>query len=268
MSLSPAPLKNGSFTRTYGAPSSGGVWPRFFLDTVQDMVATERSGRPIYYEVERVELNTPGNPYSKPVKEVTEEIRQRWPEEYARFKAGNETAVSGTPVEQLPFLKKNQVLELKALGFMTVEHLAGMTEHAIQKTPMGRRLKELAEAYLDDAKAMALVTKAQAESDSKDKRIAELELRLETLNSQMTGMFDELQKTRNAPNPLMTHVPAASDPVELARFGRPAGAPAQSSFADLPAPRRRRQRREQMETTVEPAGSEGGGHGEEGSSGI
>jgi hypothetical protein len=235
-------LVNASFTRTNGAmPASGTVYPRFFMDPVQDILASEQQGRPIFREEERVEIIMAGNPYSKPVFRVAHEHRERWPKEYEAFKKGQEIAPDGTPLEQWPLLKRAMVLELKALNFVTVEQLAAMSDHAAQQIPMyGRRLRELAQAYLDDAKAMALVTAATAANDRKDEEIAALRLQVESMASQMQTLFSQMQDRLNAPHPIATGIPGMGDPVEMARLMQSAPQAAQSSFADLPAAPRRR----------------------------
>lgn len=238
-------MRNGDYMRDYGAPAPArDCWPRFFIDTILDELATAQTGRQIYKDVERVEINMPGNPYSKPVQEVGDEQRQRWPEEYARFKKGQEFAVSGTPLEVLPFMKPSLVRTLKALDIMTAEQLAGLNDHALQSVGMGgRRLKDLAIAYLDEAEAMAIVTKTQAENDRHVAEIAGLKLQIEQLQTAMQTMFAQMQAQANAPNPLATHVPGMNDPVEAARFARAASPepPGPSAFDSLPAvPTRRR----------------------------
>lgn len=237
-------LQNGSFTRTNGAaPGTETTYPRFFMDPVEDIIASEQQGRPIFREEERVEIIMAGNPYSKPVHRVTDEHRQRWPKEYDAFKKGQEISLEGMPIEQWSVLKRSMVLELKALGFQTVEQIAQMNDHAMQRIPMfGRRLKELAEACIDDSKAMAIVTKAQGEAEKKDAEIAALRLQVENMSSQMTTLFNQMQAHRDAPNPLATNIPGMSDPVEMAKRGAASVPTAQSSFADLPsAPKRKRQ---------------------------
>lgn len=227
------------------APSAkaiaSGVWARFFMDSVEDPVASAAAGRPVHRDVERVEINFPGNPLNKPVKEVTNVERERWPEEYEAFKRGQDVAVSGTPIEHLTFLKKSQVFELKALGFMTVEHLADMSDIARQRVGMyALKLKELAQAYLDDAKAMAILTVAQADNERKDAEIAALKLQVENMQRDMQQMFAQLTDKQNAHHPLAVNVPALHDPIEMMKMGA-APAVAQSSLEDLPAvPARRR----------------------------
>lgn len=240
-------LTNGAFTRTNGAaPGEATVYPRFFMDAVQDIIASEQQGRPIFREEERVEIIMAGNPYSKPVHRVTQEHKDRWPKEYDAFRKGEEIAVHGTPLEQWSILKRSQVLELKALGFVTVDQLAEMNDHAMQRIPMyGRRLKELAGAFIDDARAMAVVTAATADSDRKDAELAALRLQVENMTSQMQTMFTQLQDRLNAPHPLATAIPGMSDPMEAVRMGQPQPGPAQSSFADLPAAPKRRQKQQE-----------------------
>jgi len=238
-------LSNGAFTRTNGAQSdNASVYPQFFMDSVEDIVASEQQGRPIFRDEERVKIIMAGNPWSAPVFRVAEEHRQRWPKEYDAFKKGQEIAPDGTPLEQWPVLKKAMVLELKAIGFMTVEQVAAMSDQAIQRIGMGgRRLKDLALAYLDEAQAAAIVTAARADSERKDSEIAALRLQVENMSSQLQQMHTHLMEKLDAPSQIATMIPGVSDPAELARQGRPPAIPAQSSLAglpDAPAPRRKR----------------------------
>jgi len=240
-----AGLSNGAFTRTNGAQAdNASVYPQFFMDPVEDIVASEQQGRPIFREEERVKIIMAGNPWSAPVFRVAEEHRQRWPKEYEAFKKGHEIAPDGTPLEQWPVLKKSMVLELKAIGFMTVEQIAAMNDQAIQRIGMGgRRLKDLAAAYLDEAHAAAVVTAATADSERKDAEIAALRLQVENMNSQMQQMHAHLMERLDAPSSIATATPGLTDPAEIARQSRTMPSPAQSSLAGLPEvskPKRRK----------------------------
>lgn len=235
-------LVTGSYTRTNGAaPGQATVYPRFFMEAVQDIMASEQQGRPIFREEERVEIIMAGNPYARPVFRVAHEHRERWPSEYEAFKKGQEISPDGTPLEQWPVLKRAMVLELKALNFVTVEQLAAMSDHAMQQIPMyGRRLKDLAQAYLDDAKAIAMVTAATAQNERKDQEIAALKLQVENMASQMQTMFAQMQARLDAPHPIASGVPGMGDPMEALRQAQSPPPHVQSSFADLPtAPRKR-----------------------------
>src|SRR4029077_1175917 len=114
-------VRTGQFTRTNSfAPSTrDSVQPRFHIEPVVDEIASADQGRPIFRNEERVQFIMPGSP-NQPVFRVSDEHRQRWAEQYAAFKRGEEMAVDGTPLEQWPILTRGQVLELKAIGIYTV----------------------------------------------------------------------------------------------------------------------------------------------------
>jgi hypothetical protein len=213
-------LQNASYTRTNGGPGDGSNHPRFFIDSVQDPVASERMGRLICRDEERVEIIMPGNPHTRPVSRVTDEHRQRWPQEYAAFKAGIEMSPEGTPLEEWSMLKRSQVMELKSLGFKTVEHIRDMDDHAIQRIGMGgRNLKQAAEVFLDDANRVALVSQQQAELDRKNEEIDLLRRQVEEMGKLTQQVHGELQAMRNAPSVVATNIPGLSDPVEQAKAG-------------------------------------------------
>ena len=232
-------LANGSYDRNYGAPSTG-VYPRFFVDQVQDVVASEQQGRPIFRDEERVEIIMPGNAQTRFVARVNREHTERWPKEYEAFRAGIEVSPEGTPLEEWPILKRSQVLELKALGFKTVEHVRDMSDHAIQRVGMGgRALKDRALIFLDDAERIAATTRLSAENERKDAEIAALRAQVTQMGQLMEQKFAELQLMKDAPNPLATHIPGMHDPVGQAQQAVHHEV-APSSLDGLAAPRRRR----------------------------
>lgn len=156
-------VANGTFSRTNLA-EAGKNYPRFYVDTYEDEGASAREGRKIFKQRELVEIFMPGNPLTRPVELVNPSHIEMWPEHYRAFKSGMELAVDGVPLEEWPVLHKAQVLELKALGFLTVEHVRDMNDGVIQRVGMGARiLKEKAAAFLDDAVAMEQNEKLSSE---------------------------------------------------------------------------------------------------------
>ncbi len=234
-------LKQGSYTRTEGR-QAGGVYPRFFTESVKDHLASAREGRDIFKPEERVEIIMPGiSQLTKPVERVTQEHIDRWPDDYKRFKAGQEMALDGTPLEQWPILKREMVLELKHLGFMTVEQVAAMSDLAIQRIPMlGRRLKELAKAYLDDEQASALLARTTAEKERQDTIIAEQNEKIANLSALAEKLSAQVLMLQNAPSAIATHVPGMHDPIAAAQQAQMQPEASQSALMDLPAPRQRR----------------------------
>ena len=239
-------VPNGTYTRTnsFGSDAER-IMPRFYIESVKDELASQRENRAIYYDQERVELIMPGNPYNVPVNIVTDEHRERWPKQYAAFKAGHTMSAEGTPLEQWPTLSRSQVLELKAMNIMTVEHVANMADQACQRFMGGMRLRELAKAFLDDAHAGAELSRVTAENEKKDARISELEHKVTELSSLLNSVHSEMQNLKNAPNAIASHIPALSDPAEQMK-SNPQNAGG-SSLDNLPAPRRRGRPPKQVE---------------------
>jgi hypothetical protein len=233
-------VANGTFTRTNLGQQDGSNHPRFYLEQVEDHVASANAGRLIARDEERVEIIMPGNPHTRPVARVTDEHRQKWPREYEAFKAGIEISPEGTPLEEWPILKRSQVMELKWLGFRTVEHIRDMDDQAIQRIGMGgRRLKELAGVFLDDAERMAVTSRMSAENEKLTDEVAMLRRQVAEMGELTQKTFAELQTMKNAPSPLLTHIPGMSDPVELAKVGQHVEV-ATSSLDNIGGSRRRR----------------------------
>lgn len=155
------------------------VIPHFKTLPIKNDAKSKEAGRPIFDEIEVVEVRLAGNNLVRPVfpahdvwtkrqnefgdwEDVT--YAQRWSEQYKKFKEGRTQTVSGTPLDELPFLSAAKRSELKALSIYTAEALA-----ALDGTPLktlgqgGRELKTQAQAYLDNATGSAKVVQMAAE---------------------------------------------------------------------------------------------------------
>lgn len=218
-----------------------GVYPRFYVAAVLNPVATEQEGRQIFSNVERVEILIPGSAqFTKHIENVNNEHRQRWPKEYSAFKQGIEMSPDGTPIEEWPILSASQRAEMKAMGLLTVEHVRDMSDIVIQQIKMGgRRLKEAAEIFLDDAKRIAATIRLAADNDRKDAEIAALRRQIEEMGTLMNSKFTELQMMKDAPSAIATMIPGMSDPVEMAKTGQKVEAVA-SSLDNIGTRRKRR----------------------------
>jgi len=217
----------GQYTRSWAGgeqSAPGSVRPRFYIDPVQDELASAREGRPIFREVERVEIFLPGNPYTMPVENVTDEHRQRWPREYEMFRQGIEQTADGTPLGEWPILNRAQVLELKGLQIQTIEEVAALSDTACQRAMGLMQLRTKAQAYLDDAAAMALTEQLSKEGEIQRSQIASLERQVAELSDLTSKLHGELMAMRNAPHPVATAIPGMSDPAQQAAWGTMQGA--------------------------------------------
>lgn len=237
-----AALSQGSYTRSNGSPQVGrdSTFPRFHVHPVEDPIASAAAGRPIFVQHERVQIIQPGNPNS-PVLAVTDNERQRWPDQYAAFRKGEDVSVNGTPIEQWAFLPRNAVLELKAIDLHTIEQIAGLPDSAIHKIGMaGRNIRDMAKAYLDDAEAQSITSDALARAERAEARVASLEKQVAELRPMMDSMHHDLMAMRNAPSQIDAYIPGQHDPMQAhnqPRLSMP-DAVAPSSLDALSAPRR------------------------------
>ena len=155
------------------------VVPFFKSVAVEDEKASKKAGRPIFKDMEVVEVRIAGDRNFAPVfpahsmwrrvdgDEIT--YADRWPEAYARFKEGQEQVAQGTPLSELPFLTEGKRQELRGLKVYTAEALASLDgKNLTNLGPKGREFKDQAAAYLERAKGVATDTALRA-------RIEELE---------------------------------------------------------------------------------------------
>lgn len=156
--------------------------PVFKTIAVPNEARSREAGRPIFDDMEVVEIRFGGDRNKISVFPAHAETgltdgsdgyttkltyAQRFPEQYRAFKQQAAQIVSGTPVEELPFLTQAKRSELKALNIHTAETLA-----ALDGTPLktlgigGRDLKDQAVAYLQSASGSAETDKLRRENEA------------------------------------------------------------------------------------------------------
>lgn len=150
----------------------------FSLYPVQDPDRTATEGRPIFVDVEYVQIQAPGDRdvIHRP---ASDRDRQRFPKQYAAFKAGNAEAVIGTPLAAVPWLTRGQVQELAFFGVKSVEQLADLADVHAQRFAGIQALKARAKDFLAAAAGEAPALKLRAELAERDNEIALLKRQLQ-----------------------------------------------------------------------------------------
>ncbi len=147
-----------------------GAHIQFKLEQVPDVKRSEAEGRPIYNEIEVIEVHYPGSDIT--VVPVNEIHKREYAEQYNAFKAGLEQPESGTPLEQWAPMPRNLVLELKHFGIRTVEQLAEASAEAQRKHGMLKQWMKKAKEWL-----------AAANSTQSD--VAKLKSQMEALETRL-----------------------------------------------------------------------------------
>jgi hypothetical protein len=166
------------------------VVPRFYIHTTKNEAKSREAGRPIYDDMEVVEIRFAGDrnkvsvfPALAICGEAQDEdgntrkitYAERWADQYKRFKAKSQQIAEGTPVDELPFLTQAKRSELKALSIYTAEALAALDGLPLKNLGQGGRdLKNQAQAYLDRASGSADVTKMASKIQELEQLVAEL----------------------------------------------------------------------------------------------
>jgi hypothetical protein len=150
------------------------VLARFFTKPEQDMMASAEAGRPIYKDQEYIEIIVPGDSKDVVIRPVSEMDKQRFHKIYELFQSGAQNQLVGTPLEEVTFIPRSQVEELKYFKIFTLEHLAEVRDDACTKLPGLHELKRKAKAFLDAAEGAAPLLKLEESLKAQDNEIEAL----------------------------------------------------------------------------------------------
>lgn len=153
-----------------------GVIPRFRSEVIKTA-----DGR--FVDREYVEYLIPGDAKSIADHIVTDEIRNRFPQQYRAWKSGRELPVDGTPLEMM--LGNTAVVHtLRSQNVFVIEQLATLTDGQLDPIGLGARdLREQAKRFIK----MKSQAKSAAEVKRRDDEIAELKAQVATLAAQLAG---------------------------------------------------------------------------------
>jgi hypothetical protein len=195
-------------------PNDKGVVAVFRNDVVKNPRKSAEAGRPIFDDIELVELRHPASkdvgvypamegshwgedPLTGEMRRIT--FAERFRTQYQQFKAHDQQTKSGTPLDYLTFLTAAKCAELRALNIYTAEALALIDGSELKNLgPGGRDMKNQAIAFLESSSDMAKVTKLEAELEAVKARNQVLEddikqtiTTLKEPPSEFDGMSDE-----------------------------------------------------------------------------
>lgn len=167
------------FKNTRAAEMDKGLAVRFFLRERQDGAATEEAGRPIFRDVEYIEIRVPGQRDVQACRPATFDDKRRFSEHYERFKARSAEPEVGTPLSQWPAITRSRVEELSFLNVKTVEQLAGMHDGNVSRIQGGYKLRQTAIDWLEKADGDKLLKEKRAMQERMEAMQAQID-RLES----------------------------------------------------------------------------------------
>lgn len=160
------------------------LYVEFYRKPVQHEAQSREAGRAIYVEVDYIRIHTPGDKSSVIERPVDALDAQRFADRYAKWKAGQEEAVSGTPLTALPGMTPAKAEEYKFFKIVTVEQLADAADNLGQKFLGFQQDKARAKAFIQVAANNAPIEKMNEELQKRDAEIENLRLMVEALQAQ------------------------------------------------------------------------------------
>lgn len=182
----------------------GKLFVRFYTKPVMHPIKSTEAGRPIFDEVDYIQIRIPGSQLTCIDTPVTDaNYMQRFGEKYRAWKAGQAQVESGTPIESFPFLlsKVALVAELKAMGIVTVEQLAGLDDGYTMKIMGGMELRKRARDWID-------------QTSGTDAQLATLSKENEQMKAQMVAMMEQMKRMQEAGKPVESVPDFISAPAE------------------------------------------------------
>lgn len=159
--------------------------PRFYAGAIQDVLASETAGRPVFKDVPFIKLIIPGDRSvvidrpalidEEPINPNQRADNIRFPKHWARFKANQDQAGAvGTPLKELPMFNRALVDTLGAQNIRTLEQLAELSDTSATKLMGGLSWRQKARDVIASASGSAAVLQMRAQMDAKTDENEEL----------------------------------------------------------------------------------------------
>ncbi len=178
---------------------------KFIVKARQNKAKSLEEGRPIFDEIEYVDIRVAGSRNGYVCRPATFADKARFPKHYEAFKARVEMPLEGTPLAEWALITRSQAEELAFFNVKTVEQLAGMADTQAQKFMGINSLRKKASDWVAKAKENAPALKLAEELRVRDEQFAELQAKFDT----MTKMLEELQSKPDPAPEVETTAPKA-----------------------------------------------------------
>ncbi|CAB4136667.1 hypothetical protein UFOVP312_40 [uncultured Caudovirales phage] len=159
------------------------LYVEFFRKPVLQPGKSREAGRAVYEEIDYVRIHVPGDKSSVVERPVNQQDIFRFQERYNKWKAGQEEAVTGTPLTALPGMNPSKIEEYKFFKLVTVEQLAEANDNLGGKFMSFQQDKQRAKVFLEVAKNNAPIEKMNEELAKRDAELDELRAMITTLQA-------------------------------------------------------------------------------------
>lgn len=154
-----------------------GVHARFYTVAHKDEVRSAEEGRPMYKDIDFVEIIASGNANNIIRRKATDEDKERFGRQYqifSRDKAATGEQLIGTPLVEVPWLTKSQVSEMAYLHINTLEQLAAIDDSVCSRYAGMYDMKRKAKAAIEAAEKSAPMTEMALQIEQMKLQLAEV----------------------------------------------------------------------------------------------
>jgi hypothetical protein len=169
------------------------LFVKFFIKSVEDKAKSLEAGRPIFKDVEYVDIRVSGKRDSLACRPARHQDLQRFAKHYDLFKSRTEMPIEGTPLSEWPQISRSQIEELSFLNCKTIEQLCEMSDTHVSQFRGGYSLKEKAKQWMKAAdKSKMLARNQKLESEVEELKAA---VALLTENQKQSEVAESVAKT-------------------------------------------------------------------------
>ncbi len=139
---------------------------KFTMEDVLNNFKTEQAGHPVHDKELFISIISPGTNLMKTDRPANEADKERFPKQWQSFLNKENVEFTGMPIGEWPMLTRNQIEELKAQKFYSVELLANASDAQLNGIgPIGFSLRTKAAAFLKVSKDTAEAQRLAAENE-------------------------------------------------------------------------------------------------------
>lgn len=169
---------------------------KFYIKPVKNEAESAKEGRPMFDDRHYIEIRVPGDQCNVIHRPVTEDDKNRFRRQYQQFKEGQEQSASGTPLEEVPWITRSQVEELKYVKVNTLEQLADLNDSTCQRFAGLFKLKQRAQEHLKLAKEAAPAQALEKFKEEMEVRLSSMQQTIDEQSSIIQTQRKQLEKAQ------------------------------------------------------------------------
>lgn len=167
------------FNQNQQAQQDAQLLVKFYLLTQEDKAASAEAGRPIFKDIEVVDIRIPGDRSGAIVRPARPADKIRFARHYEAYKSRTDLeATEGTPLKEWTQISRSHCEELAHFNIRTLEQLANMNDNLSTQFMGINNLKRKAQEWLKLAKDQSSSRELHAELSKRDKSIEELKAQM------------------------------------------------------------------------------------------